>query len=219
MRNTTMGDAVAGGHALDGFNKDVRAVSLIGYRLEIFGTDFHGSMLINEIDGQDEPEIVIPADQDTLQAAHSAVANSDSLADGQFVIGLHLSCTEIGAQKLDGLLRNRNGLTVGAYNAQHAGRSENFPPLSPADAHKQVRREQGKNEIDALTVLPGANRAVRWEKRFDVSMAQVPDGGFLILGHREHGIPPSIRRIHASVMLSKRGVHLNGFTHGFAQLT
>jgi hypothetical protein len=40
--------------------------NLVGNWLEIFGADFHGSMLVNEIDGQNETEIVIFADQNSL---------------------------------------------------------------------------------------------------------------------------------------------------------
>jgi hypothetical protein len=52
-------EAMTGGMTPCGYN-------LVGNWLEIFGADFHGSMLVNEIDGQNETEIVIFADQNSL---------------------------------------------------------------------------------------------------------------------------------------------------------
>src|SRR3984957_1873987 len=162
---------------------------LIQHWLKVICPDFQGSILVDEGNRQDKAQTAFLLHQGTLHSLHRSGFDTNSLADHEIKIGFNSFPAEIRAQKLNFAIRNRKWPLAVADNSEGAGRSKNGPSFCSPDPHEHIRREQGPNNIDALTILPDMDALVGGKKRLNLARIQMPDQRLLAFGHRIQGKP------------------------------
>jgi hypothetical protein len=134
------------------------------YRFQIWSVDLDRCMLVNQLDGKHEPQVVAFSYERPLKPLHHAAPDSHFLADHKVAIGFDSLPAVVGAQKLNLGIRERNTLSAVSHNLQHAWRLEDLPPFAGVDMHKQVGWKQWKDELCPLAILPDPDGLIGREK-------------------------------------------------------
>ncbi len=149
--------------------------------LEGIRIDFYCSVLVDQIESQDEAHAVALSDKNALDALHEASCDADFLAHNEVRIRLNLPAEEAGSQEFHFSICHRNIVPAIANDMQDSWRLEDLHALPMVDAHKKIGGEQRQNRFDALAVLPYSNGLISGEKGLDISEAQMFCSRLLIL--------------------------------------
>jgi hypothetical protein len=160
----------------------------------MLGVYLDRGMLVDQVDGEDEAQIVVSPNQDALQALHRTALDANLLTYNQLAIRLNLIFAIIRAQELDCRIQNRERFPAVANDPQNPRRLQDPSTLPGIDTHEQVGRKQRQHELHPLPILPDPNGFIGREKRLNLPHSKMLHNRLFILRNSEDRVPTAVAR-------------------------
>ncbi|HLY41346.1 MAG TPA: hypothetical protein VKR52_09030 [Terracidiphilus sp.] len=178
----------------------------IGQALQGIGVHLNGRVLIDQIEGEHEAQGTVFPHKGACESLHHAGLDPDSFSHHKLFVWLDTPGFSGGAKEFHFAIFKGNQGSSAANDVQDAWRLQNFDPLARADVHEKITGKQGKSHFDSLAILPGSNRFVRRQERFDIPHGEMSHGGFFVLGQRKNRVPLAVGGKTGVVPMRERDV-------------